>query len=199
MIKKIIVSISIFVTFSVFASATDDLKKQLNELTTMQANFTQKTLTDNSDYYDSASGKMALSKPGKFRWETKKPNEQVILADGKWIWIYDKDLEQATKQLQETTNSNNPALFLSGDVSDLGTRFKVSFEKDHFILSATSEEDMFQTMELYFENDAIKKMIVKTRLGQASEFTFTNIQKNIKLQNDLFKITLPKGTDIIQN
>lgn len=198
--KKIITIITgISVAFSVFATPTDDLKKQLNELSTMRANFTQKTLTDNSDYFDSASGSMALSKPGKFRWETKKPNEQLILADGKWIWIYDKDLEQATKQLQETTNSNNPALFLSGDVSDLGTRFKVTHEKDHFVLTASSEEDMFQSMELYFENDAIKKMIVKTRLGQTSEFIFSHIEKNTMLSTDLFKFVPPKGTDIIEN
>lgn len=197
--KKIILIFGLFFAVTIIAAPVDDLKKQLNELNTMRANFSQKTLTDNSDYFDSASGNMALSKPGKFRWETQKPNEQLILADGKWIWIYDKDLEQATKQLQETTNSNNPALFLSGDVSDLGTRFKVSFEKDHFILSASSEEDMFQSMELYFENDAIKKMIVKTRLGQTSVFTFSNIEKNIMLPTDLFGFVPPKGTDIIEN
>ena len=43
----------------------------------------------------SAAGKLYLQKPGKFRWDYSQPSEQLILADGKQIWFYDKDLQQA--------------------------------------------------------------------------------------------------------
>jgi hypothetical protein len=46
-------------------------------------------------YVRSAAGKLYLQKPGRFRWDYSEPSEQLILADGKQIWFYDKDLQQA--------------------------------------------------------------------------------------------------------
>jgi outer membrane lipoprotein carrier protein len=34
--------------------------------------------------------------PDRFRWDYRKPYQQVIVADGTAIWIYDSDLEQVT-------------------------------------------------------------------------------------------------------
>ncbi len=196
-----LLSLLFFMLFSIsiFATPSEDLIKELNSLNTMQAKFTQTTTTEKSKENQVASGTMALQKPGKFRWETLKPNEQLILADGKWIWIYDKDLEQATKQSQATTNSNNPALFLSGETDNIDKRFKITFDQDHFVLKAKTDDDMFQSMSLYFSEGSIQKMVVKTRLDQSSEFSFSDISKNKKLSNRIFTFSPPKGTDIIQN
>ena len=44
---------------------------------------------------------MALERPGRFRWQTKEPMEQLVVADGQKMWVYDVDLEQVTVKKQE--------------------------------------------------------------------------------------------------
>ncbi len=62
----------------------------------------------------SAAGRLYLQHPGKFRWDYVKPSEQVIVADGKQIWFYDKDLAQANVRDMDTSLASTPASLLSG-------------------------------------------------------------------------------------
>ena len=41
-------------------------------------------------------GHFVFQRPGKFIWETQKPYEQKLIADGKQLILWDKDLNQAT-------------------------------------------------------------------------------------------------------
>ncbi len=43
------------------------------------------------------SGKLAILKPKRFRWEYEKPYEQLYLGDGYSIWHYEPDLMQAER------------------------------------------------------------------------------------------------------
>jgi hypothetical protein len=41
-----------------------------------------------------------FQRPGKFRFNYTKPFEQLIVADGKTLWLYDADLNQVTQRPQ---------------------------------------------------------------------------------------------------
>src|SRR3989338_7359814 len=90
----------------------------LSGLQTLQADFEQ-TLIRESAAETSSNGKMALQRPGKFRWEVRQPNQQRIIADGRYLWIYDADLEQVTKQRLDFHHPGSPALLLSGSIRSL--------------------------------------------------------------------------------
>jgi outer membrane lipoprotein carrier protein len=74
------------------ASPTSEVEKYLNGLATWSADFKQTIDDGHGKVVRSAAGKLYLQKPGKFRWDYSEPSEQLILADGKQIWFYDKDL-----------------------------------------------------------------------------------------------------------
>ncbi len=61
-------------------------------------------------------GKMALERPGKFRWEVTKPIPQLIIANEAKLWIYDPDLEQVTIRRLKVTSGETPALLLSHEI-----------------------------------------------------------------------------------
>ena len=100
------------------AAPADSLQaaKRLNRLLTntksMSADFSQTTKGANSGTF---KGSMSVQRPNNFRWETKSPSQQLIVANGSTMWVYDKDLEQATKQTVDSQVGNTPALLLSGD------------------------------------------------------------------------------------
>ena len=80
----------------------------------LQAQFKQVLTDRNGQSVDEASGTLAISRPDRFRWDYREPYEQVIVADGTRIWIYDSDLEQVTVRKLDETLSATPAMLLSG-------------------------------------------------------------------------------------
>src|SRR5690606_39816327 len=87
----------------------------LDGLQGLQADFHQ-VLTDRSGRtIEEASGTLAIRRPNRFRWDYREPYEQVIVADGARIWLYDKDLEQVTVRKLDDTLSATPAMLLSGE------------------------------------------------------------------------------------
>ena len=101
MMKKILWLTVLLCGQSVFAATPSELlQAKLNALRTMSADFTQVVKAKRREVSHS-SGTMALSRPGRFRWQTKAPMEQLVVADGKQLWIYDVDLEQVSVKKQE--------------------------------------------------------------------------------------------------
>ena len=78
------------------ASPATEVEGYLNGLATWSADFTQTIDDGHGKIVRSAAGKLYLQKPGRFRWDYSQPSEQLILADGKQIWFYDKDLGRPT-------------------------------------------------------------------------------------------------------
>lgn len=200
----LITLVSAIVYSSAYASsALQELQDKLSSFHSMRANFQQALYADKKGATSKSKGKMAIQRPGKFRWDTQSPNQQVLVADGSLLWIYDVDLEQATKQKVDTTDSNSPALFLSGNVSDIPKRFNVSSEKEGngvgFKLVAKSSDDMFQSIKIYFEANKLSKMVVGTRIGQRSEFTFSQVELNPSLPQSTFNFKPPAGVDVLTN
>jgi outer membrane lipoprotein carrier protein len=97
----IIITISIlFSSLSYGDSASSALTGILLNTQTMEADFSQTVKDKTHHNIQQTQGHMALVRPGKFRWEVKSPNQQLIVANGKRLWIYDPDLEQPFMQVQ---------------------------------------------------------------------------------------------------
>ena len=111
--------------FSFALTATESLQFKLNAMHSMTANFKQ-SVTAKRHEVSSSSGTMALQRPGRFRWQTKDPMEQLVVADGNKIWVYDVDLEQVTVKKQEKGLGGTAALFLSGYDESIADDFAVT-------------------------------------------------------------------------
>jgi len=62
-------------------------------------------------------GTFYLQRPGKFRWDYKKPFVQQIVSSSGKVWFYDADLEQVTIKKIDQSLGSTPALLLSGEVA----------------------------------------------------------------------------------
>src|ERR1700738_1356165 len=100
-----------------YATPATDVEKYLAGLATWSADFTQTIDDGHGKVLRSAAGKLYLQRPGKFRWDYTEPSEQLVLADGKQIWFYDKDLAQANVRDMDTSLASTPASLLSGNGS----------------------------------------------------------------------------------
>jgi outer membrane lipoprotein carrier protein len=176
------------------------LQAKLNAIRTMNASFSQVVKAKKHEVSRS-SGTMALFRPGRFRWETKKPMEQLVVADGKHLWIYDVDLEQVTVKKQEQGVGGTAGLFLSGYDDTVARDFDVTTyeegDKQYFDLHAKSSKANFQRVKLIFVGERLKGMELYDQLGQHTDVNLSNIKHNPTLSTALFKFKTPKGVDVV--
>jgi outer membrane lipoprotein carrier protein len=184
-----------------FASPTSEVEKYLNGLATWSADFKQTIDDGHGNVVRSAGGKLYLQKPGKFRWDYAQPSEQLILADGKQIWFYDKDLQQANVRNMDASLANTPAVLLSGGGS-LSSQFDVtalppSDGLEWYQLIPKHSDTDFQLVRIGFRNGDLASMFLADKLNQVTQLTFTNPKRNAKLGADLFTFVPPAGVDVI--
>ena len=179
-------------------TANANLTKLLENLKTFQANFDQVIQDKRGTAMQESTGKMALQRPGRFRWETLTPNQQLIVADGKIIWVYDKDLQEVTKKKQ-TESAASPGLLLSASVGNLAKHYDVSsLGKNDFKL-APIKHDLFKSVELLFDdNGTLTQMIMHDNIGQTTQIQFSHVSTNQSLSSSLFTFRPPKNIDVIQ-
>ena len=183
------------------ASAQTEVEKYLSGLATWSADFTQTIDDGHGQVTRSAAGKLYLQKPGKFRWDYSQPSEQLILADGKKIWFYDKDLQQANVRDMDASLANTPAVLLSGNGS-LGSQFDVtslppSDGLEWYQLIPRHPDTDFQLVRIGFRKGELASMFLADKLNQVTQLTFTNPKRNAKFTPDLFSFVPPPGVDVI--
>ena len=186
------------------ASAEDvggQLESRLNAAKTLKAQFTQVVRADRREISRS-KGTMALQRPGKFRWSVAAPMEQLVIADGENLWIYDIDLEQVTVKKQGKSIGGTPALFLSGATQQITNDFEVSMhaekDKEYYELRARSPQENFQKINMVFRKDSLSRLILHDQLGQVTSIDFRKVQANRPLSEKLFRFVPPRGVDVVR-
>jgi len=82
-------------------------------LTSFQAAFTQEDRIPGAAPL-TASGTLAYRKPGRMRWEYAPPNQQLLVTDGKTVWLYDPLLDSVTEEALTDVTEGTPLRFLLG-------------------------------------------------------------------------------------
>lgn len=173
----------------------------LSGLQGLQAQFHQ-VLTDRTGRaIDEASGVLAIRRPNRFRWDYREPYEQLIVADGSRVWLYDSDLEQVTVRKLDDTLSATPAMLLSGE-GKLEENFTVtSFENDGAVqwvqMEPKRSDTDFKTVRLGFDGTTLRFMQLSDKLGQTTRLEFTQVERNPLLDPSRFTFTVPPGADVI--
>jgi outer membrane lipoprotein carrier protein len=173
----------------------------LQGLESLQAQFEQ-TLTDrNGQTVERASGTLAIRRPNRFRWDYREPNEQVIVADGSRIWLYDADLEQVTVRKLDDTLSATPAMLLSGQ-GNLQDNFNVTQTSQsggvYWVRMEPKRDDTdFKWVRLGFDGATLKFMELADKLGQTTYLEFDRLERNPVLDPSRFTFNVPPGADVI--
>lgn len=183
------------------AEADNLLKHFLQGLTTLQADF-QQTLEqqDEGGVYFS-SGTFYLKRPGQLRWEYDPPNDQLIVADGSRIWLYDRELEQVSHRSQKAALEGTPAQLLS-TTGPLDQHFEIKqlTEEDGLSwveLLPRDKDAQFNSMRLALTGDQLLRMEMSDNFGQTTRFVFTNMQRNPALDEGMFDFSPPPLIDLI--
>lgn len=193
-------------------NAATELKSLLSPIATLQGGFQQTIKTEKGNVLQSMSGKLWLKKPAQFRWEILGKEPRLVVADGKKVWDYDKDLEQVTVQKLNKGKTRAPIYFLTGDANSIDKDFSVSriaakTGSEHcmqnsnacFQLKPKRKEGAFQWIRIGFKDKVLKEMEMLDQLGQYSQFIFKDVEVNPNIPASTFQFAPPKGVDVLKN
>jgi len=194
-----------------FASAVQaqtPLDTYLTQLKTLRAEFAQTVTDGKGEQVQKAQGTLVIVRPGRFRWELTPDggSPQLMVADGKNLWFYDRDLEQVSVKAATAALTATPAGLLSGD-GDIRELFTVTpaGRKDGFdwVLVTPRESDAdFREARLAFgtglrQEGELKRMVLKDKLGQTVRLEFFKSERNPPVADSEVKFTPPSGADVI--
>ncbi|QGU32935.1 LolA family protein [Thermochromatium tepidum] len=174
------------------AEGAQRIDDYLRGLTSLQADFQQFTFNAERTQMIERHGTFYLQRPGRFRWEYASPNPQIIIADGKRVYVHDIELKQVSHQSQAKALRGTPALLLS-NTEPIEQHFEVrsiesSDGRDWVELIPKDPETEVVRIELGFGTDSLDSLIMADSFGQETRLNFTNIQRNVALKPDLFKL-----------
>ena len=210
--QRLILSALLALPLTAQAGGIDRLHHFLDTAKTLRADFTQ-TVTARNDAHgrrpQESSGVMIFSRPGKFRWQIDKPYSQLLVGDGKQVWIYDPELRQVTVKKMDAALGSTPAALLAG--GDDGKGGKSTLEKN-FTLHEAGERDGltwvearpknsdsgFERLQLGFSGNTLKAMELFDNFGQTTRLRFSNLEHNPALEPSLLRFTPPEGADVIR-
>jgi len=184
------------------AGAVDFLKQFLDNTQSFRAGFSQSVLSRSGRKPQQSTGKLAFLKPGKFRWEVEQPYPQLMVGDGKKVWIHDPELEQVTVKKMDQALGATPAALLSGS-SDTLKNFSLSEGGnsdglDWVEARPKNQEASFDRVRLGFTPDGkLQAMEMFDNFGQTTTLRFHQAESNPALPLSLFQFTPPKGADVI--
>ena len=174
------------------ADGSQRLDDYLKGLSSLKSSFEQVTFNSDRTQMMEASGTFYLQRPGRFRWEYDTPNRQVIVADGKRVYLHDLDLDQVSHQSQAKALRGTPALLLAsgGPIEDhFKTRPIESRDGRDWVelIPKASDTDVVR-IELGFGGKELDSLIMEDSFGQMTRLNFSATQRNPSLDPDLFEV-----------
>ena len=188
---------------SVKADGIADLHAFVASTRTATADFTQDVYNRHHQLRQHASGTLAFSRPGRFRWVYGDPVDQTIVGDGHTLWLYDAGLDQVTERQLGRALGNSPAALLAGD-NDIDRYYTLQADGQHdglewLIATPRQQDGSFRRIHMGFHAGMLARMIIEDNFGSTTDLRLQNLRSNPHLPASTFTFTPPASADVISD
>ncbi len=180
--------------------AIDQFRAFVQSTQSARADFTQ-TITDVKGKVSAPSkGVLQFQRPGKFRWVYEKP-AQVIVGDGKKIWLFDQDLNQVTIRKLDAAFSSTPAALLAGR-AEIDAAFTLiaggQSEELQWVNAEPKQKDAgIEKIRMGFFGGDLRVMELVDAFGNKTRIALAKLERNAKIDAREFTFTPPGGADVV--
>ena len=167
------------------AAEIDDINTYLNSITTMAGSFVQ-VAPDGII----SEGEFFMRRPGRLRFEYKRPNPTIVIADGFWVAVLDKNIGTGDR----FPLSQTPLYLLLKDDVDLSEEGAIKrLERSDGQLRVTafdpSDEGQGDVTMVFDANPIqLKQWIVTDPQGLTTTIALRQTRANVDLEASLFVI-----------
>lgn len=178
------------------ADESSALKAKLTGVATLKAKFEQ-TVTDiNNKQIQKGSGIFALAYPNKFYWHLTAPDESLIVADGKDVWIYNPFAEEVSvMDLNQGINASPISLLMHRD-EETWSQYSVTSNKGCFNIKPKSIDGGVESVKVCFDGKTLSEMVLHDQQGNVSLFLLSEQTSIADDELSIFKFIVPDDVDI---
>jgi len=167
------------------ADAADVTRVQdyLNQVRSLSARFVQ--LGPNGEL---ARGRFYLRRPGRLRFEYDPPSPLLIVADGVWLVLYDRELNQVSR----FPLSESPLAVLAADQVDLLAAFTVTAVQRQAgllrvqVVDPERADDGWLSLTFSEPPLALRQWHIRDAQGGVTSIALEGLETNLPLDPELF-------------
>jgi outer membrane lipoprotein carrier protein len=200
--KRLLLAVSLgLAAIAAHADAVDTLKDFIRDVKTGRAQFTQTVTSPDGAKKKTSTGSFEFSRPNRFRFVYAKPFEQVIVADGQKVWIYDADLNQASSRKFSAALGATPAALLAGGSLDKDFDLAALPARDGLDwASATpkANDGAFKSVRVGFRGKELAALEIVDAFDQRSLLQFSQFTAGVGFGAETFQFKPPAGADVIE-
>jgi outer membrane lipoprotein carrier protein len=177
------------------------LERFLADVQSLTADFEEQTWSSDEQLLEASSGTLALKRPNRFRLHYVEPMEQLVVTDGRRLWMHDVDLSQATVTPLDDAAASSPAMLLSGDQAvrdefDVVEEF-VGDGLEWVRLAPRQRGSEFSAVLIGFRDGALERLELIDGFDQTLRIALVDVTVNPELDEDLFQFEAPEGVDVL--
>jgi outer membrane lipoprotein carrier protein len=170
------------------------------------ARFFQTSTLKAMDITETASGTMTVKRPGMMHWAYEKPDKQLIITDGKQLWIYRPADNQVTVGSAPTFFGEGKGASFLSNIQSLRKSFRVSLEKmtasKEYVLKLVPIDKTYDLVSVLLlvsaETFDIVEVITTNSYEDETRIELSNIQMEQNIDDSLFKFTIPQGAEVVK-
>ncbi len=193
-----------------------------NRIRDFQASFSQEAYLSSLDQVQTASGRVTVrfadrkTSAARFRWEYLQPDPQLIVSDGRTVWVYMPDNRQVIESPMPAdgqAGTDNPLAFLT-DLGNLSRQFIITWgdprqsPEGHYRLvlrprkpSAYLEQLLLEVDQAVVAGKPVYPLRAATLFGAADNRTivrFSEPRLNQGPGEAQFRFVPPAGTEVLR-
>lgn len=198
---RVLVGVLLFSALAARADALDTLREFVRDVKSGRAAFTQTVTSADGQKKRGSSGSFEFVRPNRFRFAYAKPFEQLIVSDGRKVWIHDVDLNQVSVRKLSQALGATPAALLAG--ASLEQEFELAAQPsqdgiDWVQATPRQKDGAFQSMRIGFRGKDLAAVEILDSFGQRSLLQFSQYAANVALPEQSFRFVPPAGADVIE-
>ncbi len=169
------------------------------------ADFIQESTLKMMQITDYASGKAAFQRPGMMRWEYEAPERQLIITDGRQLWIYKPDDKQVMIGKSASLFADGSGAGFLSNIKLLREKFDIVLmpppDDSHFALKLTPKDKTvdlaYVTIKVLKQTHTVVQITSYNAYGDETRIKLTHIQFNQKPDTDRFRFNIPDDVDLL--
>ena len=206
--KVLVVAFALFLPALAHASKiTDAIQKRYDSLSSFETDFQQELTNAASGSVEKRSGKIWF-KQSLVRWETLKPEKELLVVGQHSVWDYFEADKVAMKyRSSQVFNSKTMIRFLSGK-ANLKEDFKIEDQgtdsANGLLKLRLIPKDPEPTMVLAYiwvntKTNMLGQVLIVDFYGNGNQVTLNNLQLNKKTEARMFEFIPPSGVQVKDN
>ena len=177
----------------------DNLFEFLNSKQYITAQFIQTTETDFKER--TVGGEIKANRSGQFKIEYKEPINEMISADGEYLYKLDLELDQLDILPREDYFTNTPISIFISEIDDLKELYLVDYcevtnNQTTCLIMPKSKESFMEKLFINFIENNLVSLRYLDSFNQDVRLKLNNISWSSFEESDL-KIFIPEGIDVV--